>query len=54
VTADIARSVQDVVLLGRSQVVKDRDNTWFISSAVNDISLREALSWFKSVQYSKR
>jgi folylpolyglutamate synthase len=54
VTADIARSVQDVVLLGRSQVVEDGDNTWFISSAVNDISLREALSWFKSIQYSKR
>ncbi|PMD55294.1 Mur ligase [Hyaloscypha bicolor E] len=54
VTADIARSVQDVVLLGRSQVVEDGDNTWFISSAVNDISLREALSWFKSVQHSKR
>lgn len=53
-TADVARSVQDVVLLGRSQVVEDRDNTWFISSAVNDISLREALSWFKSVQHSKR
>lgn len=54
VTADIAHSVQDVVLLGRSQVIKDGDNTWFISSAVNDISLREALSWFKSIQHSKR
>jgi folylpolyglutamate synthase len=54
VTANIARSVQDVVLLGRSQVVEDGNNTWFISSAVNDISLKEALSWFKSVQHLKR
>jgi folylpolyglutamate synthase len=52
ITPDIARSVQDVVLLGRSQIVENGDITWFISSAVNDISLREALSWFKT--HSKR
>jgi folylpolyglutamate synthase len=48
-TAEIARSLQDVELLGRSQVVEDRDNTWFLSSGVNEISLKEAVSWFKTV-----
>jgi folylpolyglutamate synthase len=52
-TANLARSVQDVKLLGRAEVLKDRDRTWFVNSAVNDISLKEAVSWFKgSVQRS--
>lgn len=46
-TGEIARSLQDVELLGRSQVLKDGDNTWYISGAHNDISLRETVSWFK-------
>jgi folylpolyglutamate synthase len=46
-TGDIARSLQDVELLGRSQVLKDGENTWFISSGHNQISLKETISWFK-------
>lgn len=49
-TSDLARSLEDVELLGRSQVVEDGDITWFISSAVNEISLKAAVSWFKTVQ----
>lgn len=49
-TGDLARSLQDVELLGRSQVVDDGDNAWFISSGVNEISLKAAVSWFKTVQ----
>ena len=51
-TADLARSLQDVELLCRSQVVEDGDNTWFLSSGVNEISLKQAVSWFKTVQRS--
>ena len=49
-TGDLARSLQDVELLGRSQIIDDGDNTWFISSGVNEISLKAAVSWFKTVQ----
>jgi folylpolyglutamate synthase len=46
-TDDIARGLEDAVLLGRCQVVKDKDVTWFISVAHNKDSLRETVSWFK-------
>jgi folylpolyglutamate synthase len=53
-TGDIARSLQDVELLGRSQILRDGDSTWFISSGVNEISLKEAVSWFKqSIRQSR-
>jgi len=46
-TGDIARSLEDVELLGKSQVLEDGDNSWFISSAHNEDSLKETVSWFK-------
>lgn len=53
-TGEIARSLQDVELLGKSQVLEDGDNTWFISGAHNDISLRETISWFKRPSQQRR
>ncbi|KAF4637066.1 hypothetical protein G7Y89_g1009 [Cudoniella acicularis] len=53
-TGNIARSLQDVELLGKSQVLEDRENTWFVSSGHNQISLKETISWFKqSIQQSR-
>jgi folylpolyglutamate synthase len=49
ITNEVATTLQDTELPGRSQVVAGKDNTWFISVAHNDISLKETISWFKSV-----
>lgn len=53
IPVDITRSLQKVVLLGRSQVVKDKENTWFISSSHNEISIRETIIWFQSERHSR-
>ena len=44
-TSAIARSLQDVELLGTSQILRDEKNTWFISSAHNTDSLKETVTW---------
>lgn len=46
-TGDIARSLQDVELLGKCQILRDGSYTWFINAAHNNISLKETVSWFK-------
>jgi folylpolyglutamate synthase len=48
-TSNITCSLQDTKLLGRCQVSKDNDNTWFISIAHNEDSLKETVSWFKEI-----
>jgi folylpolyglutamate synthase len=49
-TSNLACSLQDVKLPGRSQVVNNGSQTWFVSSGVNEISLKTAISWFKTSQ----
>lgn len=46
-TDEIARSLHDTVLPGRSEVIMEKDNTWYISIAHNEISLKETVAWFK-------
>lgn len=46
-TDELARSLQDTELPGRSQIIADKDNTWFISIAHNALSLKETVGWFK-------
>ena len=57
ITDEIARSLGVVQLLGKSQVVKEKGITWFISSGHNEVGVSEAMSWFKqaieSSQYVK-
>jgi folylpolyglutamate synthase len=49
ITDEVASTLQDTELPGKSQIIADKDNTWFISVAHNDISLKETISWFKRV-----
>jgi folylpolyglutamate synthase len=46
-TATIARSLRDVVLPGRCQVIADKNNAWFVSIAHSELSVKETVAWFK-------
>lgn len=47
ITDKLASSLQNTELPGRSQVIADHDNTWFISIAHSVISLIETIAWYK-------
>ena len=44
---DIARVVENTELPGRCQVMVDGENTWYISIAHSEVSLKETIAWFK-------
>lgn len=46
-TKDIARVVENTELPGRCQVLVDGENTWYISIAHSEVSLKETIAWFK-------
>jgi folylpolyglutamate synthase len=50
VPINFARSLDSVKLPGRSQVISDKVNNWFISIAHNEISLKETMAWFQALQ----
>ncbi|KAL2060484.1 hypothetical protein VTL71DRAFT_9515 [Oculimacula yallundae] len=43
-TRDLVYSLQDIDLLGKSQIIKDKDNTWFISNGHNALGLKATIS----------
>lgn len=53
-TGDVVRTLQDVEILGRCQVIKDNGISWFISVAHSEDSLRETISWFKATVQQPR
>ncbi|KAI9777976.1 MAG: hypothetical protein M1816_004374 [Peltula sp. TS41687] len=46
-TTELAQSVEHLQLPGRCQTIADKNNTWLLSVAHNEISLRETIAWFK-------
>lgn len=53
-TKDIARGLEQAQLPGRSEIRADKYNTWFISVAHNELSLKQTVLWFKeTVQRSE-
>jgi folylpolyglutamate synthase len=48
-TRDLACSLEQVKLPGRCEIRADQDNTWLLSVAHNELSLKETVAWLKGV-----
>jgi len=48
-TRVLACNVESAHLPGRCQIKADEQNTWFLSTAHNPVSLIETISWFKEI-----
>jgi len=46
-TIKYARSVERVVPLERNEIISGEKNVWLLSVAYNDISIKEASTWFR-------
>jgi folylpolyglutamate synthase len=46
-TSKHARSIERAVLPGRNEVILGENNVWLLSVAHNDISIKEASTWFR-------
>lgn len=48
-TTDIAFSLEQTKLPGRNEVYREGQRTWLLSTAHNEMSIKESSSWFKEI-----